>query len=43
MVEMLVGIGCCLAMAGSLFGYLKYTKKKYYNGKDQSSLSNTFL
>lgn len=42
MVEMLVGIGCCLAMAGSLFGYLKYTKKKYYNGKDQSSLSNTF-
>lgn len=42
MVEMLAGIGCCLAMAGSLFGYLKWTKKKYYNGKDQSSLSNTF-
>lgn len=42
MVELLIGLGCCLAMAGGLFGYLQITKKKYYDGHDQSSLSNTF-
>lgn len=42
MLELIIGLGCCLGMAGSLFGYLKWTKKKYYNGHDQSSLSNTF-
>lgn len=42
MVELLIGLGCCLGMAGTLWGYLKWTKNKYYDGKDQSSLSNTF-
>ena len=42
MIELLIGIGCCLGMAGTLWGYLKWTKNKYYDGKDQSSLSNTF-
>lgn len=42
MLELLLGIMCCLLMAGSLFAYLKITSKKYYDGKDQSSLSNTF-
>ena len=42
MKELIIGILCCLGMAGTLFGYLQWTKKKYYNGKDQSSLSNTF-
>ena len=42
MLELLIGLGCCLGMAGTLFGYLQITKKKYYNGHDQPSLSNTF-
>lgn len=42
MIELLIGIACCAIMAGGLFGYLKITKKKYYEGKDQPSLSNTF-
>lgn len=42
MTQLLIGIACCLGMAGSLWGYLKWTKNKYYGGKDQSSLSNTF-
>lgn len=42
MVELIVGIACCLGMAGTLAGYLAITKKKYYDGHDQSSLSNTF-
>lgn len=42
MKELIIGILCCLGMAGTLFSYLKITSKKYYNGKDQSSLSNTF-
>lgn len=42
MIELLIGLGCCLGMAGTLWGYLKLTSKKYYDGKDQPSLSNTF-
>ena len=42
MWELIIGLLCCGVMAGSLFGYLKITSKKYYDGKDQSSLSNTF-
>lgn len=42
MTELLIGIGCCLGMAGLLKGYLEVTKKKYYDGHDQSSLSSTF-
>lgn len=42
MKELLIGLGCCLGMAGTLWGYLKWASKKYYNGKDPSSLSNTF-
>lgn len=42
MIELLIGLGCCLGMAGLLKGYLEITKKKYYDGHDQSSLSNTF-
>jgi len=42
MLELLIGLGCCLGMAGTLAGYLAITKKKYYDGHDQSSLSNTF-
>ena len=42
MKELIIGILCCLAMAGSLLGYLAITKKKYYDGHDQPSLSNTF-
>lgn len=42
MVELLIGIACCLGMAGTLAGYLAITKKKYYDGHDQPSLSNTF-
>lgn len=42
MRELLIGITCCVLMAGSLFSYLKITKQKYYDGHDQSSLSNTF-
>lgn len=42
MLELLIGIGCCLGMAGLLKSYLTVTKKKYYDGKDQPSLSNTF-
>jgi hypothetical protein len=42
MKELLIGLFCCLGMAGTLAGYLAITKKKYYNGHDQSSLSNTF-
>lgn len=42
MKELIIGILCCLGMAGTLFTYLKWSSKKYYNGKDQSSLSNTF-
>ena len=42
MKELLIGILCCLGMAGTLKGYLAITKKKYYDGHDQSSLSNTF-
>lgn len=42
MIELLIGLGCCLGMAGTLWGYLKWTSKKYYDGKDQPSLSNTF-
>lgn len=42
MVELIIGIACCLGMAGVLAGYLAITKKKYYDGHDQSSLSNTF-
>lgn len=42
MLGLLIGLLCCLLMAGSLFTYLRWTKKKYYKGKDQPSLSNTF-
>lgn len=42
MTELLIGILCCVLMAATLFGYLQITKKKYYDGHDQSSLSNTF-
>lgn len=42
MKEMLIALLCCLGMAGTLYGYLAITKKKYYKGKDQPSLSNTF-
>ena len=42
MWELLIGLGCCLGMAGSLFGYLKWYSKKYKDGKDPSSLSSTF-
>ena len=30
MIELLIGLGCCLGMAGTLWGYLKLTSKKYY-------------
>lgn len=42
MKELLIGLFCCLGMAGTLWGYLKWASKKYYGGKDPSSLSNTF-
>lgn len=42
MTELLIGLGCCLCMAGTLFGYLKWYSKKYKDGKDPSSLSSTF-
>ena len=42
MLETVIGVLCCLGMAGTLAGYLAITKKKYYDGHDQSSLSNTF-
>ena len=42
MTQLMIGIACCLAMAGALKGYLMVTKKKYYDGHDQPSLSNTF-
>lgn len=42
MTSLLVGLACCLGMAGTLATYLKITKDKYYDGHDQSSLSNTF-
>jgi len=42
MLELIIGLLCCGLMAGSLAGYLKITKDKYYDGHDQSSLSNTF-
>lgn len=42
MTELLIGLGCCLGMAGTLFGYLQWYKKKYNKGKDPSSLSSTF-
>jgi len=42
MWELIIGILCSLGMAGSLFGYLQWYKKKYNNGKDPSSLSSTF-
>ena len=42
MTELIIGIVCCLLMAGTLHSYLQCTKRKYYNGKDQPSLSNTF-
>ena len=42
MTELLIGIACCVAMAGTLFGYLQIAKKKYYEGHDPSSLSATF-
>lgn len=42
MYELLIGLLCCLGMAGSLWGYLKWYKNKYNNGKDPSSLSHTF-
>jgi len=42
MFELLIGLLCCFVMMGSLFTYLKIISKKYYDGKDPSSLSNTF-
>ena len=42
MWEVLIGLLCCLGMAGSLFGYLRWYKKKYNKGKDPHSLSSTF-
>jgi hypothetical protein len=42
MWELIIGLLCCLGMAGTLFGYLQWYKKKYKNGKDPSSLSSTF-
>ena len=42
MISALIGVSCCLGMMGLLYGYLKITKKKYYDNHDQSSLSNTF-
>lgn len=42
MKELLIGLACCFGMAATLFTYLKITSKKYYGGKDQPSLSNTF-
>lgn len=42
MLELLIGLGCCLGMAGTLWGYLKWYKNKYNKGKDPSSLSSTF-
>ena len=42
MFELLIGLLCCGLMMGSLYTYLKITTKKYYGGKDPSSLSNTF-
>lgn len=42
MKELLLGIASCLGMMGLLWGYLKVVKKKYYNDKWPSSLSNTF-
>ena len=31
MLETLIGLSCCLGMAGTLFGYLKWYSKKYKN------------
>lgn len=42
MTEMLIGLACCLGMAATLKCYLAITKKKYYDGHDQPSLSNTY-
>jgi len=42
MNELLIGLTCCLGMAGMLYGYLKWYSKKYNKGKDASSLSSTF-
>lgn len=42
MLGLIIGLLCCASMAGTLAGYLAITKKKYYDGHDQSSLSNTF-
>lgn len=42
MIELLIGLLCCGLMVGSLFGYLKWYKKKYNKDKDPSSLSSTY-
>ena len=42
MTGLLIGLGCCLGMAGTLFFYLQWYKKTYNNGKDPTSLSSTF-
>lgn len=42
MQQMLIALACCGLMAGILKLYLMITKKKYYDGHDQPSLSNTF-
>lgn len=42
MYELLIGLFCCLGMAGTLWGYLKWYKKKYNKNKDPKSLSSTF-
>lgn len=42
MKELLIGIGSCLGMMGILYTYLQIVKKKHYDNKWPSSLSNTF-
>jgi len=42
MLELLIGTALCGAFAATLWGYIEYCKKKFYKGKDPSSLSNTF-
>ncbi len=42
MLQIFIGILCCLGMASSLFLYLKNYKSKYNKNMDPSSLSSTF-
>lgn len=42
MTQLIIGLLCCIAMMCTLKGYLIWSENKYYDGKDQSSLSTTF-